>query len=135
MWSQKSVTAEQMLGLVADALEENGIVRDRLVGMVYDRAAVNVRVYNDMKTYWEYTAGIVCVSHTLNNVGNKFKAPLASHFMKHWRKLLKSNEAKLLFQEQCPDIICKSFSKTRWWSWWEVLHQFVVLFGDVWKFI
>jgi len=135
MWSQKSVTAEQMLGLVADALEENGIVRDRLVGMVYDRASVNVRVYNDMKTYWKYTAGIGCVSHTLNNVGNKFKAPLAKRFMKHWRKLLKSNKAKLLFQEQCPDITLKSFSKTRWWSWWEVLYQVVILFGDVWKFI
>ena len=41
-----------------------------------------------------------------------------------------SPKTKMLWKEQTGRAM-PMFSKTRWWSRWEVLHHIMLLFGDV----
>ena len=78
---------------------------------------------------------IGCVSHTLDLVGGRFKTPVLSSFVSLWISLFShSPKTKALWKEQTGKSMA-SFSKTRWWSRWEVMHQIMVQFGDVVPFL
>ena len=72
-----------------------------------------------------------CFSHTLDIVGEKFDTPNLGHcgyLFSH------SHKVKSLWKEQTGRAMA-NFSKTRWWSRWEVLHQVLQQFGDVVLFL
>ncbi len=78
---------------------------------------------------------VVCVSHTLDNVGSHFETPTLDEFGQWWISLFShSAKAKLRWKEQTGERM-KTFSETRWWSRWEVLHQLCLKFGDLQPFV
>ena len=78
---------------------------------------------------------IGCFSHTLNLVGHKMNIPILSEFVKHWISLFShSPKTRLAWKEQ-TSLPVPSYSATRWWSKFEVMHQIHNSFGDVDTFV
>ena len=78
---------------------------------------------------------IGCFSHTLDLVGDHFKFPNLAEFLNSWLLLFShSTKAKFLWKEQTGRAMA-TYSHTRWWSKWEVMHQLLVQFGDVKQFL
>ena len=74
-------------------------------------------------------------SHTLDLIGKNFSTPVLSDFYTLWLSLFShSPKTKMLWKEQTGRAM-PTFSKTRWWSRWEVLHHIMLLFGDVKPFL
>ena len=81
------------------------------------------------------TIDVVCLSHTLDNVGNHFYTPVLDEFAQHWIRVFScSCKAKLKWKEQTGHAI-RTFSQTRWWSRWEVYEQMLLLFIDIRPFL
>ena len=74
-------------------------------------------------------------SHTLDLIGNKFKIPVLSSFVSLWISLFSHSPKTKALWKRIHRKSMASFSKTRWWSWWEVMHQIMVQFGDVMPFL
>ena len=70
---------------------------------------------------------IGCFSHTLDHVGENMNTPILDDFMKHWISLF-SHSPKVR-------LAWRSYSATRWWSHFEVIHQMHNRFGDVSAFL
>ena len=96
-----------------------------------DEASVNNVAMRTVSIVYPQVLDIGCVSHTLDLVGGRFKTPVLSSFVSLWISLFShSLKTKALWKEQTGKSMA-SFSKTRWWSRWEVMHQIMVQFGDV----
>ena len=74
-------------------------------------------------------------SHTLDLIGNKFKTPVLSSFVSLWISLFSHSPKTKALRKRIHRKSMASFSKTRWWSQWEVMHQMMVQFGDVMPFL
>ena len=73
---------------------------------------------------------IGCYSDTLSHVGENFKTPALTGFMHSWITLFShSPKTKLLWKEPVGRSM-PSYSKTKWWSKWEVVKM-VMLHFDV----
>jgi len=74
-----------------------------------------------------------CYSHRLDLIGEKFDLPV---FITLWISLfpIVLAHAQMDWRTRTGRTM-KSFSPTRWWSKWEVLHDEFVLFGDVLPFV
>ena len=78
---------------------------------------------------------IGCFSYILDNAGGKFNTPTLNEFLTAWIRLFSlSPKARLVWRDR-TGIAVKSYSKTRWWSKWEVAKQLMELFGDVLPFL
>ena len=76
-----------------------------------------------------------CFSHTWDIVGEKFKMPVLSTLFTMWISVFShSPKTKALWKEQTGKAMA-SYSKTHWWSRWEILHQLMVQFGDIEPFL
>lgn len=72
-----------------------------------------------------------CFSHTLDRVGQQMEIPTLESFTKSWNGMFsRSPKTRLLWRDQTDSSI-KSYSSTRWWSWFEVINQIHNYFGDV----
>ena len=78
---------------------------------------------------------IGCFSHALDHVGENFKTPTLDDFCSSWIMLFAhSPKSKALWKEQTDKSIV-TYSKTRWWSRWEVMYQLFLMFEDVRSFL
>ena len=76
-----------------------------------------------------------CFAHTLDHVGEKFSTPILREFISLWVSLFShSPKWRLIWKTQTGRAM-QSFSKTRWWSQWEVMHQVMVQYGNVEGFL
>jgi len=100
-----------------------------------DRASVNNVAVRFLQMMYPSLIDVPCFSHTLNLVGEHFKVPTVSEFVSSWVSLFAhSAKAKLVWKDRVGSTVL-SYSPTRWWSQWEVLHQVMVCFGDVEPFL
>ena len=125
----KSVNAQDLAHVLKDCLSVDYQVRDNsLLATMKDGASVYEAAVNLIKFVFPKMPGVVCFSHTLDNVAeNHFKVPDLPFFGSLWIRLFKhSHRAKLICQE-VTGRTTKSYSETRWRSKWE-------MFGDVCNF-
>lgn len=100
-----------------------------------DGASVNGVAMGVVKVIYPYVMDVRCFSHTLDLVGNKFKTPLLASFCSYWISLFShSPKTKMLWKNQTGKSMA-SYSKTQWWSKWEILHQIMIQFGDIEPFL
>ena len=79
--------------------------------------------------------GVICFSHTINNVGCRFVLRVLDTFSRHWVNLFAhSYNAKLLWKERTRNSMC-SHSNTQWWTKRELLKQVSDYFDDVAPFL
>ena len=100
-----------------------------------DGASVNNVALRVFKVIYPNIMDVRCFSHTLDIVGNKFKTPLLATFSSYWISLFSySPRTKMLWKDYTGQAMA-SYSKTRWWSKWEIFHQLMVHFGDLEPFL
>ena len=76
-----------------------------------------------------------CISHSLDLVGGRFTTPVLSSFVSLRISVFSHiPKMKALWKVQTGRAMA-TFSKMRWWSRWEVMHQIVVQFSDVVPFL
>ena len=109
---------------------------DRVVAAIRDGTNVNTAAVRFLKDImYPNVTDIICSPHSLDNVGKRFDTPLLDNFLQSWVMLFAHSPAsKLAWLEKTGEAV-KSYSSTRWWSWWEMLAQLHRLFHHVQPFL
>ena len=124
--------ARELISIVS---VDMGVPSNLLIGCMRDRASVNNVAMNTVSIVYSTLLDIGCYSHTLDRIGEKFATPTLDTFSSLWISLFShSPKAKARWRELTGKSVV-SFSKTRWWSRWEVMHQLFLFFGDVHPFL
>lgn len=133
---QKSVNGEELARELIRILSVTlGVESSHLLAVMHDRASVNGAAMRTVSIVYPNAVDIGCISHTLDIVGDKFKAPLLHQFFTLWISLFShSPKARAIWKEQTGRAM-SSYSTTRWWSRWEVMIQVLLQFGDIELFL
>ena len=97
-----------------------------------DRASVNNVAMKTLSVVYPNLLDVGCFAHTLDRVGDIFQVPHILEFFSAWTTLF-SHSSKAKLKQTGQSML--SYSATRWWSKWEILHQAFLLFGDIELFI
>ena len=107
-----------------------GIGSNSITAVMRDRASINNVALKTLKIVYPALLDVGCMSHTLNLVGEHFKLPNLLDFLNSWLLLFShSTKTKFLWRELTGKSMA-TYSHTRWWSKWEVMHQLLQYFGD-----
>ena len=133
---QKSMTGEELARALINILSITfGIESHLILAAMRDGASVNNCAMQTVKVVYPQIIDIRCFSHTLDLVGDKFNAPVLTTFISYWISLFShSPKTKSLWKTETGKAMA-SFSKTRWWSKWEIMQQVMVQFGDIHPFL
>ena len=66
---------------------------------------------------------IRCFTHTVDHVGGRMMTPVLNEFSKVWIGIFSRSPKAILAWHSLTGISLCSYSPTRWWSRFEVLHQ------------
>ena len=132
----KSMTGEEVARELINVLSiKLGIGSELLVAAMRDRASVNNVALRTLSLIYPQLLDVGCFAHTLDHVGEKFSTPILSEFISLWITLFAhSPKCRLIWKTQTERAM-QSYSKTRWWSRFEVMHQVMLQFGDVEGFL
>ena len=132
----KSLTGEEVAREVISVLQvDYQVGAGARLGCMRDRASVNNVATATVKVIFPDVFDVGCFSHTMDHVGDRFHTPTLDVFVSAWMMLFShSPKARLCWSARTGRAV-KSFSKTRWWSRWEVVNQLLELFGDVQPFL
>lgn len=132
----KSMTGEEVAHqLIATLSTELSIPANYVVAFMRDRASVNNVAMRTVSILYNSMIDIGCFSHTLNHVGENMKTPILDEFTKHWISLFSHSPKVRLAWRSRTGFSSPSYSATRWWSRFEVIHQMHDRFGDVSEFL
>ena len=114
---------------------EFGISSNLIVVAMRDRASVNDVAMRTIKAVYHELLDVGCFSHTLNHVGERMNTPVLHEFCNTWIALFsRSPRFRLLWRTQ-TGLLAPSYSSTRWWSQFEVIHSMLKTFSDVKKLL
>ena len=106
---------------------------DKVIDVTRNGEALNGAACNILKdVMYPKLVDLICISHCLDNVGKRFETPLLDAFLHSL--FTHSPAAKMSWRDQAGEAI-KSYSCTRWWSWWEMLAQIQKIFHHVLPFL
>ena len=132
----KSLSGEEVARELIDILSVSfSIHSHQLLVAMRDGASVNSVAMRTLSVIFSNVLDVRCFSHTLDLVGDKFVTPTLSGFTSHWISLfVHSPKTQDLWKRKTGKSMA-TFSKTRWWSRWEVLSQVMTQFGDIAPFL
>ena len=132
---KKSMTGEELARLLITTLSTSlGTESNLLIAATRDRASVNVAIQT-LSLVYPIMLDVGCFSHTLDHVGERFNTPVLHEFSRLWIALFsRSPKARLAWKSFCGRPV-PTYSKTRWWSKWEVIRKIHDGFADVEQFI
>ena len=132
----KSMSGEEVARELISVMSVTlGVESHRLLAAMRDRASVNTAAMRVVTIMYPDLLDIGCLSHMLNLVGERFKTPTLSLFFTLWISLFAhSPKVKALWKETTGRTM-STYSKTRWWSRWEVMNQVLLQFGHVEPFL
>ena len=88
-----------------------------------------------IKVLYPNIIDIDCYSHTIDHVGEHFKAPTLEEFIRLWISLFAHSPRTRLAWKELTGRAMSTYSEIRWWSRWEVCNQVLWQFGDVLPFL
>ena len=132
----KSMTGEEIARELVSVLPvQYDVGSSSLIAAMRDRASVNNVAVSFVRVMYPSILDIGCLSHIIDNSGDQFNTPILNEFLTAWIQLFSlSLKARLIWKDR-TGVAVKSYSKTRWWSKWEVANQIMNLFGDVQPFL
>lgn len=133
----KSLSGAELAGELIAALSTTLQLKpEKLVAGIRDGAAVNKVAMQHVSTIMYHNLlDVICMSHSLDLVGQHFDTPILAEFLQWWVSLFSRSAAARLLWKGRTGIAVRSLSKTRWWSSYEVAAQLMELFGDVRPFL
>ena len=136
MLLSKSVTGEELARQLITAIStELGIAFNLVVAAMHDRAAVNMVAMRTVNVLYDRLMSVGCWSHTLDHVGQKMNTPILEELTKLWISLFSHSPKTRVMWRTLTGLPPPSFSVTRWWSRFEVMHQLFKSFGDILPFL
>ena len=136
MLLSKSITGEELARQIITAIStELGISSHLVVAAMHDRAAVNTVAMRTVSILYDKMMSIGCFSHTLDHVGEKMKVPVLEELTKSWISMFAHSPKTRVLWRSLTGLAPPSFSVTRWWSRFEVMHQLFKSFGDLIPFL
>ena len=128
----KSITGEEVARQLITAVStELSIAPDLVIAAMRDRASVNDVVMRTISVIYNQMMDVGCFSHTLDHVGEKMKTAILDEFTKGWISLFSHSPKSRLAWRTQTGLSTPTYSPTRWWSKFEVIHQLHNNFGDV----
>ena len=128
----KSITGEECARQLVTAVStELSIAPDLVVAAMRDRASVNDVAMRTVSVVYNKLLDVGCFSHTLDRVGERMKTPILDEFTKAWISLFSHSPKSRLAWRTQTGLSTPTYSATRWWSKFEVIHQLHNSFGDV----
>ena len=132
----KNMTGEEVARELINVLSiKLGIGSEHLVAAMRDRASVNNVALRTLSVIYPRLLDVGCFAHTLDHVGENFKTPTLSEFISLWIALFSHSPKCHLIWKTQTERAMQSYSTTRWWSRFEVMHQVMVQFGDIESFL
>jgi hypothetical protein len=120
----KSMTGEEVAHqLIATLSTELSIPANHVVAFMRERASVNNVAMRTVSVLYNSMIDIGCFSHTLDRVGENMNTPILDEFTKHWISLFSHSPKVRLVWRSRTGFSSPSYSATRWWSRFEVIHQ------------
>ena len=136
MLHAKSMTGEKVVCQVIMALStELGVPGQLVLAAMRDRASVNHIAMRTVTVVYNQMLDIGCFSHTIDHVGERMKIPVLNEFSKGWIGMFSRSPKACLLWRILTGIAQRSYSPTRWWSRFEVLHQLHTSFGNFLGFL
>ena len=133
----KSLNAQQLAREIITTLSTDlQYPSDQVLAVVRDGASVNgaaVKILRD--ALYPHLTNIICIPHSLDLRGRHFDTDLLDAFRQSWVALFAHSPASRLAWKAVTGESIRSYSATRWWSWWEVLAQLHHFFADVMPFL
>lgn len=108
---------------------------EQILASMRDRAKVNDVAVRSMKPLYTKLFDVGCFSHTLDHVGEAVVSEQLDIFVSSWVQLFSHSPKSRLEWKALTDVGVRSYSKTRWWSRFEVMDQLHNLFGYVVAFL
>ncbi len=132
----KSLNGEEIARELITILSVNySIHPSLLLSAMRDGASTNNVAMRTLNVVYPHIFDVACLSHTLDRVGGRFNTPVLIEFINTCISLFShSPKVKLLWSEKTGKAM-SSYSATRWWSKWEVMHQVMQFFGDIEPFL
>ena len=132
----KSVTGEELARELISILSVvYGVQSNLVLASMRDGASVNSAAMKVVKVIYPCIVDERCFSHTLDIVGSKFRTPVLTTFSTMWITLFSHSPKTKMLWKEFTGKASPTYSKTRWWSRWKVLHQMFLQFGDVEPFL
>ena len=133
----KSLSGQQLAREIITVLStELQLPSTSVLAAIRDGASVNASAVQKMRDIlYPEMMDIICISHSLDNVGKRIDTPLLDTFQQWWIALFAHSLASKLAWKTHTGQAIKTYSRTRWWSWWEVLVQLEEKFEDVLPFL
>ena len=125
--------AREIISVLVGELQYPGHIA---VAAVRGGARVNgaaIGIFKDVM-YPDIT-NIICLSHSLDNIGKHFDTELLDSILHQWVSFLAHTPASRMVWKNKTGESMRSNSSIRWWSWWEVLAQLHRLFRHMAPFM
>lgn len=132
----KSLSGQQVAHILLYTLSNIYRVEpSHLIAAMRDRASVNDVGIRSILPLYDQMLDVSCFSHTLDHVGGKVESEELDAFVSSWVQLFSHSPKSRLEWKSLTGVNMRSYSKTRWWSKFEVMVQLHDLFGDVVTFL
>ena len=133
---EKSRSGEEIARELITVLSVNyGIHPSLLLAAMRDGASSNNVAMRTLNVVYPHIFDVAYFSHTLDRVGRWFSTPNLIEYINTWISLFShSPKVKLLWKEKTGKVM-GSYSATRWWSKWEIMHQVLQFFRDIQPFL
>lgn len=130
--TERSLDHKALAYLVTEHLSRVGIKLLSVVFVNSDRASVCIKAAKELNppallreanNRRDLSIHIGCFCHTLNNAGLKMRKGTRELwiFTKSWNKMVSTSASAATYFKEKYGVRPKSYSATRWWSWWEIV--------------
>ena len=132
----KSLKGEELAREIILILAQHyNVQNNSLCASMRDGASVNGAAMRTVKIVFPKVVDVRCFSHAIDGVGSHFNIPTVKRFLQLWNSLFTHSPATRLAWKERTGISKKSYSPTRWWSWWEVAQQVMLQFAEILPFV
>lgn len=132
----KSLKGEELAREIIMVLAQHyNVQNNSLCASMRDGASVNGAAMRTVKIVFPKVVDVRCFSHAIDGVGSHFNIPTVKRFLQLWNSLFTHSPATRLAWRERTGISKKSYSPTRWWSWWEVAQQVMLQFAEILPFV
>ena len=132
----KSLKGEELAREIIMVLAQHyNVQNNSLCASMRDGSSVNGAAMRTVKIVFPKVVDVRCFSHAIDGVGSHFNIPTVKRFLQLWNSLFTHSPATRLAWKERTGISKKSYSPTRWWSWWEVAQQIMLQFAEILPFV